>query len=294
MPVDRRRVRAVAYTLAAVALWPVIEQLGGSLGARHAAVQIVWLRYAVHLLVLVAVCAPRGGWRALSTRRPGLQLVRGTMMFAMPMLFLLGRAESSDAWVWSVFWLAPLLVLAASPLLGEHPQPTRWIGTAVAWLGAALVLRAEPHSWLATSLALGMAGSFAAYVLLSRELRDEPLPASLFFTGVGALLPTTLVAVTVWTPVTPADLIPVLALGVCSLLFLYAADRALTEAPAMFVAPLFLSVVAIDVAVRESRNGTRPGLAEIASMSVILACMALLVGRRASRAGTSATRQDLS
>lgn len=270
-----RRIAALppfAYVAAAVALWPVIELAGARLGAGHDPIQVVWLRYAVHLLLLLAFLGVRSGWASLATRHPALQLFRGLCMFGMPVSFLLAQQRATPAWVWSVFWLMPVLVLAAARFVGERPRATHAVAAIVGWLGALAVLRPETGDVAATLLALVMAGTFAGYLLASRALAGESMAASLFYTALGALLPTTLLVVAAWRPLVPSDVLPALGLGVASLAFLFALDRAIERAPAVTVAPALVVVVIWEAVLR----GAWTSAAALAGMAGIAGCVLLL------------------
>ena len=74
-----------------------------------------------------------------------------------------------------------------------------------------------------------MGGSAAAYMVLSRLLRDESLPASLFYTAIGAGVPTGLIVWRVWTPVIASEVLAILIIGALSLLILGAFDLSLNR-----------------------------------------------------------------
>lgn len=273
-----RLTRSLLHAGAAVLLWSAIETIAGRLGDRHEAVQIVWLRYSIHLALLAVIFLPVFGRRAFATQRPALQLLRGLLMFFMPMLYLLARGTAPAPWIWTVFWCAPLLVLGAAPLVGDRPPTARWLTAVLAWIGALAILHPDDvGSITGTVLALGMAAAFAGYLLLSRVLRDESILASLYFTGAGALLPTTLIVPWYWRPVVLADAVPAFGLGVASLLFLFAIDRALEDAPVGLIASLLFGVVALETARHAIPAGFLPAVPDAAGMLLIASGVLLLV-----------------
>lgn len=263
--------RALLLMLAGTMMWPVLELSGVSLMPRHHALQVVFFRYAAHLLLLLAVLLPRHGVAALRTCRPVLQLLRGACMFGMPLCYVLAADFATSAWIWSVFWTMPALALiGAVVVLRERPHPFAWVAVALGFVGATAIRGGAGGSVTGTVLALGMAATFAAYMVLSRVLRDEPLSASLFYTAVGAIVPTALVVWRVWTPLAVSDYLPVLAVGAFSIVILSLLDLALEAAPVALTVPL-LSLVPIweTVAIMPLRR-VLPSTSQMAGIVVIL------------------------
>jgi drug/metabolite transporter (DMT)-like permease len=271
--------RVYLLVLAATLFWPLQEGFGGVLMRSHHAAQVVALRYIAHLLLMGIVVLPRHGLRAFATTRPGLQLLRGLCMFGMPAGFILAVGNAGIGWIWTVFWLMPAIALAGALLLSERPGLTAWGAALVAPFAAAAIWEAVPGGVAGTAAALLMGGSFAAYVVLSRVLREEKLIASLFYTAVGALLPMSLFVWPVWTPVTGADIVPALITGLLSLLILGAFDLATEAAPVSAVAPLIPLVLVWEMLLGALRH-TRPMFtADIAGMTLILAATLVFVAR---------------
>lgn len=274
--------RALALMLGATLLWPALELTGTSLMPRHHALQVVFLRYAAHLVLLLAVLLPLRGLAGLRTRRPVLQLLRGACMFGMPLCYVLAVDFTSGAWIWSVFWTMPALALiGAAVFLGERPMAAAWVTVALGALGAALIRGPDIGGLIGTAIATGMAGTFAAYMVLSRALKDEPLGASLFYTALGAIIPTVLIVWRVWTPLVPADLVPALAVGALSIIILGMFDVALDTASAAVTVPLLTLVPVWEAAAMGGLRGELPGSRAIAGIAVIgLGVLALLLARR--------------
>ena len=231
--------RGQAFVIIATLLWPLQEAFGGMLMERHAAAQVVALRYITHLLLLGLFVVPRYGLRVFATQRPGLQLLRGLCMFGMPAGFILAASVTQVDWIWTIFWFMPAIALIGAMLI-MHERPDLFARAAalVAPLGAAAIWEASPGNLPGTAASLLMGASFAGYIVLSRVLRDEKLFASLFYTAVGALLPMCLFVWQVWTPVTAADIVPTLVTGVLSLFILGTFDVAVDAAPVTVVAPI--------------------------------------------------------
>jgi drug/metabolite transporter (DMT)-like permease len=234
------RVRAAALTLAGMALWTGVEALGAHVGPRYSPVQVVWTRYAVHLVVLVAVVVLRGRASRLRAQRPGVQFLRSSMMLGMPTAFVLALRVQAPNEVWSVFWLSPLIALALGALvLAEAVPPPRWWATAAGGVGAWLVLAPSTQpSRRGAVLSLVMAACFAGYVVLTRMLKEEWAESKLLFTALGVFLALTPALPTVWRTPAPGSLAIMALVGVVGLGGLWALDRALEAAPVSLFAPV--------------------------------------------------------
>lgn len=292
-PLAARRATPVALMFGAALAWPLIEVVfGAGLARHHHPIQVVWLRYTAHLVLLLAYCTLRGASPLFATRRAGLQLLRGALMFAMPVCFLLALATGPARWVWAVFWSAPLLaMLGARLLLGERAGGWSWVAAVAGWAGAGAIIRPSMGGAPSGVLALAMAGTFAGYLLLTRALKDEPLAVSLFYTAAGAALPMTLLVHRFWTPVAASDVGLVFGLGAASILFLACLDRALEGAPLSPLSPLLYAVLVFQEAVGLPVHPTLPGPAELAGAALILSAAGLLLLGRRTPALTATSRE---
>lgn len=271
-------------------LWPLQELSGGVLARNgHHLTQVVAFRYVAHLLLLVAIVVPRGGIRTFRTQRPGLQLLRGLCMFGMPAGYIAAAQFTSNAWIWTVFWLAPLLIVAgARLLLRERAPAAAWAGVVLGAIGAAAAMQASTGGLEGTTFALLMGGSFAGYVVLSRALRGESLAASLLYTAIGAVAPMALLSWRSWTPVQAADLVPALITGALSLLILGILDLVAEANPAWRIAVVLPIVVVWELLVAAYLRGAQLGTAALLgscliAVSALLAVRLLLMGHRGGK-----------
>jgi drug/metabolite transporter (DMT)-like permease len=251
-------------------LWPIIEMTGASLMHGYHPMQVVFLRYAAHLAILLAVLLPWKGVRSLRTDRPVLQLLRGVFMFGMPTFYVLAQDFASPRWVWSMFWAMPALALvAAAIVLKERPRVAAWLAVALGVLGATAIRGGEGGSLIGTVLALAMGATVAGYIVLSRVLRDEPLTASLFYTALGAFIPTCLMVWRVWTPFTTAVIVPAAAIGVISVGLLSFMDLAFEAAPASMVVPVMTLIPAWEAIIAIPLRGALPYTGQLVGIALI-------------------------
>lgn len=262
-------------------LWVIVEGVGASLRSHYRYEQIVGMRYAVHLAVLAAVLLPRVGLRELvRTRRLGGQIARGLCMFVMPMSFIVVLDTHRSADLWVTFWICPLVVMVmAARWLGERVPLRTWILGCVGYLAVLLLAGRLPLMSSAAALPLLGSLSFALYVVLSRQLRDEPIGVSLFYTAATVLICILPLMLPLWTPVRLEDLWSIVAVGGLGLVFLWILDRSLERAPAAVVASYLYGVTVWEagIGVLVTREWSRLTLVGGLVMALVL-CGTLVYG----------------
>ena len=236
---------AIAFVIG----WTLVELIAAGVLARVSPFQVVWIRYVVHLVLMLLVFGWRRPSRLWRSRRPAYQLVRSLLMVGMPASWIFAMQAGVDSGLlMAIFWLSPLLVLAlARILLGEVAPAGVWGAALVGWAGAFLVLghNALPAAPLLLLLPLAMALCFSLYVVMTRSLRDEETRANLFYSAGGVALFLTPFMSSVWTPPAAFDLLVMIGVGVAGLLSLLALDRMAAAAPVSRTAPmLYLQVPA--------------------------------------------------
>lgn len=282
-----RETRALALMLLASVLWPMLEHTGVSLMPQHHAMQVVFLRYSAHLLLLLAFVIPVTGVSSLHTRRPGLQLLRGLFMFGMPVSFVLGNEYGNGIWVWSMFWTMPLLtVIGGTLLLRERLHRGAAIAALAGAVGAIAIMGGEPGP-VGTFFGITMAGSVAGYMVLTRVLRDESIPSSLFYTALGAGVPTAMIVWRVWTPVPASELLTILVVGALSLLILTAFDLSIEAGPVSLAVPVLALVPAWESLIVATMSQALPGPRQMTGVAMIatgflLLLMIRIMGSRAT------------
>ena len=231
--------QGIAWMAASSVLWTLIEALGRQVPRGYSPYQTVWVRYATHLVVMLAILGPWRGAELVRTRRPGLQILRSLLMLGMPVCFIVAVGRLSAAETWSIFWVSPVLVALLSRWwLGERSGLRHWAAAAAALLGASLILGTGPGALRgAAVLPLGMAACFSVYVVMTRAMREETTTATLFYTALFVLVPLSVGLPAFWHALRWEAALPMAAIGVAGLFGLLALDRALHLAPASVVAP---------------------------------------------------------
>ena len=259
--------------------WVFVEGLPALLAPGYSLYQVVWMRYAVHLLFMLLVLGPRQGWGLLRTDRPLLQVGRGLLMLAMPVCFIEALNVIKVGNLLAVFWVAPLLVLALAAVIErDRAALLTWLAAAAALAGVTMILRPNgsfPPAGLL--LALGMAGSYALYVVLTRTLRSDHTHTNLFYTAACVFVPLTAVMPLVWKQPAPMDLLVMGAVGLVGLALLWALDRATALAPVSWIAPFLLLPPVAGLAVDTLRLRDLPGRLALAGAALVLGSLALLL-----------------
>lgn len=233
---------AAMLALAFSVLWALLEVVAGRLHGRYHVVQVEACRFAVQLLLVLALWAHRGGMAPWRTKRPGLQLGRAGMMLAVPLGF--GLAVSLGATVPTVLaglWLAPLLTLGlATRWLRDPVPPLLWASVAAGCLGAVLLLGPEPAlslRLLVVPVLMGMA--LALYLAMTRVLRHEPTSANLFYVAFGCLLLLVPLLPAVWVWPSLRDAMLLAGIGILGHLGLWLLEEALRRWSLAELAPVF-------------------------------------------------------
>jgi drug/metabolite transporter (DMT)-like permease len=252
--------------------WAAVEAIGARFAGAFSPYQVVFTRYVVHLAALAAICgwrAPAALWR---TRRPAFQLARSLLMVAMPASWILAAEHgAAPRDLLSVFWVAPLLVLASARLvLGERAGRPTWIAAGLASAGAIAAQRAGHLGGAALAGGLGMAASFALYVAMTRALRGEETRANLFYTALGVVLVLAARMPAVWRTPAPRELAARAAIGGIGLLALWALDRMAALAPVSLTAPFAAAQVLFATGTDLGLRRGLPSLRTAAALALIL------------------------
>jgi drug/metabolite transporter (DMT)-like permease len=268
-------IRAALWMSVSGAVWAAMEELGRRVPRAYSPYQLVLVRYAAHLALMLLVFAPRLGRGLVQTRRPVVQWVRSLLMLGMPACFIAAIRWMPSDDVWALFWAAPLGAAAAARLfIGERIPPRRWLALAVGLAGAGVAMRPSVAALRSAAvLAIGMSACFAAYVVMTSILRTERTATNLFYTALGVFLALGVAAPVFWRPLTLSALAPMVAVGWVGFVGLYALDRSLAQVEISAIAPLlYLEVVfALPVLVMSGQSIGRSALAGagvIAVMSV--------------------------
>jgi drug/metabolite transporter (DMT)-like permease len=180
-------------------LAPLGDGMAKLLGATVPLVMLLLVRFAMQAAILVPLCRATGRGIALRGRvlrlawaRAAIHIAGIAMMFTS--LYFLPLADA----IAIAFVMPFLLLLAGHFLMGEEVGWRRFTACIVGFAGTLMVIRPsfEEVGWPAL-LPLGVAVSFAAFMLVTRAIAREtepvPLQAANGLMGVAILLPLALI-----------------------------------------------------------------------------------------------------
>jgi drug/metabolite transporter (DMT)-like permease len=247
--------------------------------------QLIWIRYAVLTLALLAA-APFLGWRRLTgTNAPGIQALRGTLLWLSATSFLAGLSMLPFATTKVIGSTAPLIVAAiAIPILAEQVGWRRWVAILFGFAGLVVVVRPDIGAieW-AMLFPLATACSYAVYQVLTRRVAgvDAALP-SLFYTALVGWVLASFAVPFVWTTPSLAHLAILAVHGLVVGLGHFVMILALASAPASLIAPFGYVSLIWAVVLGYFVFGERPDLGTLAGGTMI-ALAGIVLARTAAR-----------
>ena len=242
-----RTLQGVLLQLLALALFVAMDALLKVMVASYPVPQLMFLRFAVHVVfVILAVRVFTGSlpWRS---RAPLLQTLRSATLAAASASFIVALMHVPLADATAVMFAAPVLTVALAALwLGEKVSTRRWLGVVIGLAGVMVAIRppfltGEPLHW-AMLLPLVTAVMNTFYQLLTRKLAAEDDPRTTFLhTSLAALALTALAQPFVWETPAPSDLPWMLVLGLLGAAGHCLLVLAFARAPASVLAPMSYS-----------------------------------------------------
>lgn len=235
--------RGILWMLATMCLFTAMDALAKYLVQYYALPQVVWARFAFHILWLLLIL--RGTLRqAIHSAATGLQLLRSACLLLTTLLFFSGLQTTPLATASTIMFLSPIMVtLLAIPLLGEQVGVRRWIGILTGFVGALIVVRPDSSGIeLGQFLLIAAAFSNSIYQILTRKVRaiDQPL-TTLFYSGLVGALMTSAVVPAYWTVPDVAGWSLFIVVGLLGALSHFCLIRAFRIAPASSVVPFSYS-----------------------------------------------------
>lgn len=165
-----RNVRASAIVLFAIAIASWMAVLIRFLGDTYSPFQLVFVRSAFMLSVLLPLLL-RSGYDVLRTNRPGIMLLRGILgfcgqVFAVLAILNLPLAEAQAIGFTKGF----IVALLGMALLKEDVTWVRWAAIGLGFLGVLLVVNPGSGINWAALYALGSAACFAVNTIIMKVL----------------------------------------------------------------------------------------------------------------------------
>lgn len=273
---SRERVGGIAYMVAAVFVFAIMDALLKGLSQHYGALQVACLRCISSWLFLLA---PVLWQRSLETIRPRnlpLHSLRAVLGIGMLASFIYAVHQLSLAQTYSVYLTAPLMMTALSvPIHGEKVTGRRWIAIIVGLSGVLAILKPWGHrdfSLIAAGAAALATVCYSLSALTVRTLGRSNSSMSMVFwylllvgIGCGAL------AIGDWRPVHLSDWGWLAGIGVSGALGQLWLTEAFRRAPPAVVGPFEYTSILWAFAIDWIFWSSAPSLALIVGACIVIA-----------------------
>lgn len=262
---SNERLKGILFLCAGAMIFTVQDVIIKWISGEYAVTQILATRSLVAFAPLFILLHLDGGLRGVSGRRLGRLLLRAALLFASYTTYYLAIAAIPLAEAVSLFYTAPLFIVALSgPMLRERVGPTRWLAVVAGFIGAIVMCRPgadviDP----AALLSLFAAALYALAQVMARDLgttyrasvmalaqNSVNLAAALaigFIAGdgayAGAAHPSLAFLLRAWAVPTTADLLLMAATGLIAAVAIWFLTQAYRIAEANVIAPFEYSSI---------------------------------------------------
>lgn len=182
-------------------------------------VEVVWLRFVTHVMLMAALLAPVHGMALLRMKSPPLHLLRAAMLASMTGLNFWALQTLQLAETGAIQFSVPILIaLLSAWWLHERLDARRWAAVVVGFCGVLLVMRPGSQAFQpAILLCLGNALLYAAFNLLTRRMAATESPQAMqLLSAAGAALVLAPPALLQWQA--PPDALSWVLIGFCGLM----------------------------------------------------------------------------
>lgn len=247
LPFNLATLIALAYALAAAALFTVVFASAKFVGTNADPIQVVFMRYAGAALVIGAIAlAVNRGIAGLRSRVPGLHAARaasgvtGEVCIISAPLFMALEDATAINLTGGVFAMVLAVVV-----LKEITRAAHWIAALICLSGAFIIARYQVVDNDSATTLLGVLIALSGAILGGTELffiklltrHDRPLVIMLYVNVLAVFL-LLVPALWVWKPLNHNDLAFLLLLGPMALLAQFCLIRAFALADAVIIVPM--------------------------------------------------------
>ncbi|RAR61587.1 EamA domain-containing membrane protein RarD [Onishia taeanensis] len=232
--------KGILWMCAGVFCLSVGDAISKWLGDVHSPIQIIFFRTLVSLPLIALIAHFNGGLRKLSTKRPGVHLVRGLLATGTMLCFVFGLTVLPLAETTAIAFAAPMFVtLLSVPLLGERVERLPLIAAVVGFCGVLVVVRPGAEGFQLGALVVVGAALFYALVMITARRYGvrEYLWAMVFYVTLVPLVVTGAMLPWVWQAPWPLHWLGFLGAGVFGIGAMACITLAFRHAPAALAAP---------------------------------------------------------
>lgn len=309
-----RPLAGILYLLGATTIFPVQDVIIKMLSGEYAVHQVVFLRSAFALPIVLVISRFEGQLWPLKIGSWRLQLLRGLSAFASYMVYYMALATIGLAETAAITFTTPIFVtLLAVAFLGERIGLFRWLAVVTGLIGVAIIVQPgrgvfEP----AAVLALLAAVTYAASIIATRKLGHRTnggtmtvvtlliylaagggLGLAFSFVDIQSPHPSFAFLFREWKWPDPGDWLLLLAIGVTSALGFFALSQAYRLAEASVVTPFEYTYMLWAVLWGWVFFGTLPAFSTWAGLFLIVGAGLLIVFREVVRGRRIVRRRGL-
>jgi drug/metabolite transporter (DMT)-like permease len=264
---------AVILILGAVFCFTLLDTVTKYTARLYPIALLVWARYTVQLIAMVAWLGRSMGMKLLHTRRPRLQLLRAGLLVVSSVLFANALRTLPLADATAINYCTPVLVvLVAVLVLHERMSRVRVAFVVAGLIGMLLIVRPGTDMFRGSALyALAAAACYAFYQISTRMLSDENPLVVLFYPAlVGTGLMTLAAPTFDWPAHMPWQHVALLVLmGLLGTLGHFLFIHAFRRAPASGLTPFTYVQLVFAMLVGFAVYGDFPDASTLLGMAVI-------------------------
>ncbi len=188
----RHRQIGIALVVVTTLMFSVLDVSAKWLVQTLPVIQVVWLRFLTHTLLMGGLFLPSMGPRLWAVTQPRMQVIRGLILCVMTGMNFWALQYLQLAETGAVQFSVPILIaLLSAWWLKEHLDVWRWVAICVGFLGILVIMRPFSHGFHpAIFLSVLNAVLYAAFNLMTRRLAssDHPVVTQLASAAVPAMV----------------------------------------------------------------------------------------------------------
>ena len=269
------RVGGIGFMVLALACFGVLDTITQGISALVPVVMVLWVRYALQTVLTVGMLGRRLGWRLVRTGRPGLQVLRGSLLMTCSALAIVSLRVMPVGEFTAIVMLTPLLLtVVAAVALHERISWLRWACVLGGLAGTLLVIRpgAELFRW-ATLLPLLLVVCNTGFQVITSRLAQTEDPGTMhFWTGCVGLLATSAALPLAWTALPPSIWAALLLIGSFGALGHFLLIMAYSRAPVAVLTPYLYLQIAFAAAGGWLAFGHVPDSWSLSGIALIAGC----------------------
>lgn len=224
---------------------PFLNAIAKGLQVEIPVLQIVWSRYAGHLLFMMVLFLPSRGMALFKSQRPVIQLLRSVLLMISTLCYFTALKFLSLPTAVAISYTSPIIAVAlAAPILGESVGLRRWLIVMFGFVGVLVVLNpgSADVNWSGL-LVVVSAACYAVYQILTRKIAAfDSTETTITYTAiVGAVVLSVAMIVLSESVVVPSSQlhwILFVAIGIVAGIGHYLIVRAHAFAPVSILSPL--------------------------------------------------------